>query len=272
MDEQQRKRMFRDTFNTVATGYDRSALRFFPISAACMAEHAALAGDESLLDVATGTGNAALHFAQALPAGQVLGVDFATGMLEQAETRARAAELNNVSFQEMDMQNLDLPDNHFDVVSCAFGIFFVEDMVTQARHLASKLRPGGKLVFSGFYDTSFQPIVDRFFARIEAYGLEIPPLSWKRVGNETLCHNLLSEAGCEQIRIERRNIGYYLKDATEWWDIVWYAGFRGLVAQLSEEALARFKAEHLAEVDALAGEEGIWLDVETLYYSGLRPA
>ena len=58
--------------------------------------------------------------------------------------------------------------------------------------------------------------------------------------------------------------------AGEWWDIVWNAGFRRLVAQLSQKDQERFKREHLEEVGTLRTDKGIWLDVGVLYTVGTK--
>jgi ubiquinone/menaquinone biosynthesis C-methylase UbiE len=68
--------IIRSTFDAVSDGYDRDELRFFPASARHMAAMLELAGDERVLDVACGTGHATLALADALPRGQVTGVDF----------------------------------------------------------------------------------------------------------------------------------------------------------------------------------------------------
>lgn len=55
-----RKALIRDTFDAVSSGYDNTALRFFSESAEHLASCLCLRGDEAVLDVATGTGNAAI--------------------------------------------------------------------------------------------------------------------------------------------------------------------------------------------------------------------
>lgn len=59
-DEEQRKQFIQKTFNTVAQDYGLGASRFFHLSGEVMAELLGLDGDESVLDVASGTGATAL--------------------------------------------------------------------------------------------------------------------------------------------------------------------------------------------------------------------
>ena len=271
MREQQRKIMIKDTFNTVAGGYDNRASRFFLESAKHLATYLALKGNESVLDVATGTGYAALAIAENMPHGHVTGIDFSVGMLAQARAKAVAVNIHNASFMEMDMQALDFPQYHFDAAVCAFGIFFVEDMELQLKHIAHKVKPGGKIIFCGFYEDAFLPFVELFFNRIQHYGVEKPPLSWKRIATEDKAAELCYKAGFKDIRVERKDLGYYLQDASEWWDIIWYAGFRGLVNQIEPQLMEKFKQEHLDEIQNLSTDKGIWLDVKVLYAIGIKP-
>lgn len=270
MEQNERKAKIRETFNTVAAGYDTPALRFFAENPRHLAACLELAGDEHILDVATGTGNAALTLAAMLPQGRITGVDFAAAMLDQARRKAKAAGIANVEFVEMDMQALDFPDSHFSAACCAFGIFFVDDMEGQLAHIAAKVRPGGRVVVSGFSEGAFSPLADIFYARLRNYGVEPPAHSWKRIATEEGCEALFQHAGLTGIRVSRQDLGYFLKGPEEWWEVVWQAGFRGLVSQLPQEELARFRAEHLAEVAALQTPAGIRLHVEALYTVGTR--
>ena len=63
-------------------------------------------------------------------------------------------------------------------------------------------------------------------------------------------------------------MGYFLDSAEEWWDVIWNAGFRRLVGQLTPSDQERFRKEHLEEVAALATAKGIWLDVGVLFTIG----
>lgn len=272
MNKQDRSAMIRDTFNTVADGYDNHALRYFADSANQLATYLDLKGDERLLDVATGTGSNALVLARHLSSGHVTGIDFSEGMLKQARAKAELALIRNADFVEMDMQRLSFPDNEFDVATCAFGIFFVEDMEGQLRLISKKIKTGGKVAVTSFYDNAFLPLVEIFFERLALYGIERPPLSWKRIATEDKLTELFESASLSAIAVQRINIGYYLRSADEWWDLIWYAGFRVLVNQLSPQQLEKFKAEHFAEIQSMASDRGIWLDVEVLYGIGVKAA
>lgn len=272
MNDAQHKALIRQTFDTVAPGYDRPALRFFHDSAARMAGQLRLTGGERVLDVATGTGAVALALAECLPAGHVIGIDLSEGMLRQARRKAYALGLTNVDFQAMDITALDLPEARFHCATAAFSLFFVQDMEACLRGIVRRLRPGGRMLACGFSGTSFLPNADLFLARIEQYGVAIPPMSWKRLADESLNRTLFAAAGLEDIQVVRHDLGYRLPHAEAWWEVLWHAGFRGLLDQLDEQALARFREEHLAEIAALDDGGGVPLHVEVLYTEGRRPA
>jgi ubiquinone/menaquinone biosynthesis C-methylase UbiE len=270
MEEDQRKTIIKETFNTVSGEYDNKALQFFPESAEYLASSLRLRGDEQVIDVATGTGNAALAVARYLPKGFVTGIDFSQGMLEQARKKAASMNVPNVRFLEMDMQAMDFTDARFDVAICAFGIFFVEDMDTQLTRIAGMVRDGGVVAICNFYIDYFQPLRDLLINRLVSYGVQIPPQIWKRIATEADCREFFEKAGIRNVRVEQKNMGFFLENGREWWDVVWNAGYRRMVNQLQPSDAERFKQEHLQEIAALATKDGIWLDIGVLYTIGVK--
>lgn len=270
MDEQDRRKHMRETFDTVSPGYDNPALRFFVECARSVARLLEVADNGRVLDVATGTGNVAMEIARRFPGARVTGVDFSPGMLSQARAKAAAAGLHNLEFLEMDMHELAFPDGHFDAAVSSFGIFFADDIPKQLRHMASKVRPGGRVMVTAFYEDTFRPLSDLFGDRLESYGIERPPLKWKQIATEALCERLFDDAGLTDVRVQRIDHSYYFREASEWWDVIWNAGMRSQVSRLAPESLMRFREEHLQEVQGLGTKEGIRLNVEVLYASGIR--
>jgi len=268
IDEQELKEFFKKTFNTVAEGYDNSALRFFPQSGARFPAYLGLRGREHVLDVATGTGATAMALAGALPDGRVTGIDFSEKMLDRARRKFADLGLANIELREMDMQRISFPDKYFDAATCAFALFFIEDMKEQLRHIAAKVRKDGKVAITSFSETSFSPPVEIFFSCLERYGITPPTLTWKRVATPEKCSALFAGAGLRNITVDQIDCGYFLGSPEEWWHIVWNAGFRGLVQQLEEDELHRFKDEHLAELARLSAGEGIRIEMGIIYTVG----
>src|SRR5687767_14199996 len=79
-----------------------------------------------VLDLATGSGDVAFALSRGLPsATSILGMDFCQPMLDEAETKKRAAgdaRYANVTFRQGDGLALPLPDNSYDAVTISFGL------------------------------------------------------------------------------------------------------------------------------------------------------
>ena len=53
--------------------------------------------------------------------------------------------------------------------------------------------------------------------------------------------------------------------------MAWNGSWSGRISQIPPEKLAQFRAEHLAEVSALATDRGIWVDVPCNVALGRKP-
>jgi len=95
-----------------------------------------------LLDVATGSGNAALAAARA--ATEVVGIDYVPALLERGRRRAEAEGLA-VELLEGDAEAIPFTDASFDAVVSVFGSMFAPDHDRAAAELARVCRPGGRI-------------------------------------------------------------------------------------------------------------------------------
>ncbi|HYH67700.1 MAG TPA: methyltransferase domain-containing protein [Urbifossiella sp.] len=141
-----------------------------------LCETADLQAGWRVLDVATGSGNAAL--AAARRGCEAVGVDYVPALLERGRTRA-AAELLDVEFVEGDAENLPFPDASFDAVVSIYGAMFAPDHDRAAAELARVCRPGGRIALASWTPDGFIGETFRVFARYlpPAPGLR-PPIRW----------------------------------------------------------------------------------------------
>jgi len=95
-----------------------------------------------VLDVATGSGNAAI--AAARLGCDVTGVDYVPALLERGLERADAERLD-IEFLEGDAEDLPFPDGSFDAVLSMFGAMFAPDHARAAAEIARVCRPGGRV-------------------------------------------------------------------------------------------------------------------------------
>lgn len=129
-----------------AGAYETSAAELEPVASAVVSR-AALAPGDDVLDLACGTGNAAL-LAAALGA-RVVGVDSAPRLLGVARERARDVGIE-VDLREGDLLALPLDDASVDVVLSVFGVIFAADPARALREVGRVLRAGGRVLLTAW--------------------------------------------------------------------------------------------------------------------------
>jgi len=148
---------------------------------------------EHVLDVACGTGNAAIRAAQA--GGRVVGADLTPELFDDARRLAADAGVE-VDWVQADAEALPFDDESFDTVLSTFGCMFAPRHRMAAGEIARVLRPGGRLGI-----TAWRPdgTVSEFFSSLGEFlpppsPLVAPPALW---GSEAHVEELFSGSGVD---------------------------------------------------------------------------
>jgi demethylmenaquinone methyltransferase/2-methoxy-6-polyprenyl-1,4-benzoquinol methylase len=114
-----------------------------------------------VLDLATGTGDLAIELAgRVSPGGEVLGADFAEGMLDRARAKVAARASIGVSprFEWADAMALPYDEDSFDAATVGFGARNFDDLARGLAEMTRVVRPGGRVVVLEITTPTRQPL------------------------------------------------------------------------------------------------------------------
>ncbi len=161
---------------------------------------------EKVVETACGTGLITFRAAGEVGAeGEVFATDLSDLMIKIGRERAGEQKVENVSFQRMDAEQLDLEDGRFDVGLCSLGLMYFPDPVKSLKEINRVLRPGGRVASSVWGERNncgwnkIFPIVDKRVAS------DVCPLFFQQGTGSTLeCS--YREAGFDQFESVRFSV------------------------------------------------------------------
>jgi demethylmenaquinone methyltransferase/2-methoxy-6-polyprenyl-1,4-benzoquinol methylase len=176
-----------DLANTVfSLGQDRAWRR-------AAARAAGLAGGQSAVDVACGTGALTRELAASAPGATVLGVDFSWEMVRRAAAAAAADAqpgTGPVAYLVGDALRLPLRDASVDVVTIAFGLRNLPEPGRGLLEFRRVLRPGGRLVICEFS----QPVVPVLRGVYRRYLTRLLPVAARRLTSDPEAYQYLARS------------------------------------------------------------------------------
>jgi ubiquinone/menaquinone biosynthesis C-methylase UbiE len=168
---------------------------------------------ERVLDVACGSGNAALAAARRAW-GNTVGADFVPALLERGRERA-ATERLEVEFVEGDAVALPFGDAEFDVVISVFGAMFAPEQEKAAAELLRVCKPGGRIGMANWVPDGD---VGKMFMMMAKHAPPPPgvtsPLLW---GTEDRLRELFGD-DISDLRVERRTSRQAYRSPEHWLD------------------------------------------------------
>ncbi len=147
---------------------------------------------QKVLDLAGGTGDLAAKFARIVgQTGHVTLSDINNSMLNVGRERLTdKGILGNVDYVQANAECLPFPDNHFDLITIAFGLRNVTDKDAALRSMNRVLKPGGKLLVLEFS----KPTIKALNPIYDTYSFKVLPFIGKLITNDADSYRYLAES------------------------------------------------------------------------------
>lgn len=176
---------------------------------------------QTMLDIATGTGDFAMLAAQMLKPRKLIGADISDGMMEIGRAKVKEAHLDDIiTFEKQDCLDLTYPDESFDAVTAAFGIRNFQDLDKGLKEMCRVLKKGGMLSIVELttpvsfpmkqlfwiYSHTFLPVYGKLISKdSSAYSYLTKTIEAFPQGEQMM--QILKKAGFAETRFERLTFG-----------------------------------------------------------------
>ena len=145
---------------------------------------------QTILDIATGTGDFAILAAEMLHPVKLIGADISEGMMQIGREKVAKKGLDSIiDFAKEDCLDLSYPDGSFDALTAAFGIRNFADLDKGLREMCRVLKPGGHLSIVELTTPVKFPMKQLF----HVYSHTVLPLYGRLISRDTSAYSYLTK-------------------------------------------------------------------------------
>ena len=145
---------------------------------------------ETILDIASGTGDLAINLAET-NATKIVGLDISSGMLEVGKEKIKKKALETkIDMILADSENMPFVNNSFDAITVAFGVRNFETLENGLKEIYRVLKPNGTFVI---LETSI-PTKTPYKQGYKFYSKNILPVIGKLFSKDRSAYKYLSES------------------------------------------------------------------------------
>lgn len=194
--KEQKESLVADVFHSVAAKYDvMNDLMSFGIHRIWKRYTIDCSGirpGQKVLDLAGGTGDLAAKFSRIVgETGQVTLADINHSMLMVGKEKlTNMGIMSNLNYVQANAEALPFPDNHFDLVTMAFGLRNVTEKSNALASIFRVLKPGGRLLVLEFS----KPTSDVLSKMYDTYSFHLLPKMGQLVANDAESYKYLAES------------------------------------------------------------------------------
>ncbi|MDH6357206.1 bifunctional demethylmenaquinone methyltransferase/2-methoxy-6-polyprenyl-1,4-benzoquinol methylase UbiE [Parabacteroides sp. PF5-9] len=176
---------------------------------------------QTILDIATGTGDLAIAMCKALNPALIIGADISEGMMQIGQQKVDAAGYSKqIRFEVQDSLALTYADHSFDAVTAAFGIRNYEDIAQGLSEMYRVLKPGGHMMILELttpeyfpmkqlyriYSQTVIPTIGRLYAK-EKNAYSYLPASIREFPQGKTMTELLARQGFKETQVQTFTFG-----------------------------------------------------------------
>ncbi len=119
----------------------------------------------NILDIGTGTGEAAFLLKEAYPSAKITGIDIAPGMIDIAKSKPQSSGIN---FEVADAERLPYKSGSFDLVVSASTLHWVADIRKAFREAFRMLKEDGCFIFETFGPDTLIELRSSFMLKVDS--------------------------------------------------------------------------------------------------------
>ncbi len=178
---------------------------------------------QRVLELAAGVGETGLLAAELVaPGGGAIVSDQAEAMLAGARERAAELGLDNVEFQAINAESIDLPVASVDAVLCRWGYMLMADPPAALAETRRVLKPGGRVALAVWDAIERNPWAALPGLELRERGLVPAPAPVTpgpfALGDERRVRALLEDAGFADVRVEALDLHRTHASFDEFWE------------------------------------------------------
>lgn len=245
------KSQIKDLFDRVAPHYGGFGNDYFDVFARRLCQCVPAFPGANVLDVATGRGAILKHALKGMQGeGIAHGIDISHEMIVCARKEVRD---RNAILQCMDAESLSFDDHSFDIVYCAFGLFFFPDIHKAMREFSRVLKPGGKIAVSTWGEIG--PSRSLLKQKLSDLGID-PCVSAFPPPMPAELQQLFEGNRFSSIEIIPDKLDHVYMHFDHWWECLSAHASRMALEKLTESQSARIKEELAHELSAWNRPDG----------------
>ncbi len=258
----------------IAEKFDLWLPHIAPVGEALLNALNAQSGD-TILDVASGTGEPALSLARRMGNTiRIIGTDAAEGMVNVAQKKVLNEKLSHIQFQHMAAEALNFPDAAFDKIMCRFGVMLFEDSLQGLKQMQRVLKPGGRFAIAVWSTPETMPTLrwayQVFQNRIPTD--KYPPLhKVTSLGSPGILDNMLQQAGFSRYTLRPITFNYHFPSFDDYWNVVEQSDILKMQYDvLPEHQRNIIRSEIASLAHAFTGKNGLIIPHEFLLAEGTK--